>query len=149
MPHNPNAKPLDVLKRYQGELWNEGHYDRIPEIVAPRLRRHYPGKCEELDHKMILERFNFFSAQFTGMNFYSKIDVCDGEYVTSVWETTALRLKDDVRVWTAGIEVFKVSGGLITDVWNGHAQDGQWAWNVLWDEKLDAGERGNYEEFTR
>ena len=149
MTYSPNAKPIDVLKRYQQELWNQGHYDRIKDIVATPLRRHYPGKCEELDHQMIVDRFNFFSTQFENMKFYSKFDVCDGKYVTSVWETTAVRLKDGVRVWTAGIEVFKIDQGLITDVWNGHAQDGQWAWNVLWDEEIASGERGNYTEFTR
>lgn len=149
MAYDPSAEPIDVLKRYQKELWNQGHYDRIGEIVASPLRRHYPGKCEELDHKMILDRFNFFSVQFADMNFYSKFDVCEGEFVTSVWETTALRLEDGLRVWTAGIEVFKVAQGLITDVWNGHAQDGQWAWNVLWDEEMNSEEHGDYSGLVR
>lgn len=149
MSYDPDAKPIEVLKRYQQELWNEGRYDRIADIVASPLRRHYPGKCEELSHQMILDRFNFFSVQFEEMNFYSKLDVCEGAYVTSVWETTARKLEDGARVWTAGIEVFKVTQGLITDVWNGHAQDGQWAWNVLWDEEMNSKERGDYSEFVR
>jgi hypothetical protein len=52
--------------------------------------------------------------------------------VTTVWETLGTTKKGQ-RLCTSGIEIFKVEQGLITDVWNGHPQDGQFAWNLKWD----------------
>jgi predicted SnoaL-like aldol condensation-catalyzing enzyme len=145
MAIDTTATPTQVLKRYQQELWNEGRYERIPEIVANPIRRHYPGKVEALDHTQVLERFQHFSEGFDDMNFYSVFEVAQGPFVTSVWETTATQ-RDGKRVWTAGTEVFKVTDGLITDVWNGHPGDGNWAWNVLWDKTIADGEAS---DFTR
>ena len=132
MAHDPQAGPLSVLRRYQQEVWNDGLVERLPEIVANPYRRHYPGKIEILTNDELAERVRFYRRGLHDVVFRSVFDTCDGPYVTSVWETLGTTKKGQ-RLCTAGIEVFKIEHGLITEVWNGHAQDGKWAWNVKWD----------------
>ena len=132
MPHDPAAAPLTVLHRYQQEIWNAGVFDRIHEIIADPYRRHYPGKVELLTNRELIERVRYYRRGLTDLSFHSVLEFAGGEFVTSVWETLGTT-RQGQRLCTSGIEVFRVEHGLITDVWNGHAQDGQWAWNLRWD----------------
>ncbi len=135
MARNPDATPTEVLRRYQSEIWNEHDYDKIGEIVANPYRRHYPGKIETLTNEQLLERVRYYCRGLSKMSFHSVLEVAEGPFVTTCWETVGYTKKGQ-RLCTSGIEIFKVEQGLITDVWNGHAQDGLWAWNLLWDETV-------------
>lgn len=137
MARDPTARPIDVLRRYQIDIWNNGAYELLPEIVADPYRRHYPGKIETLSNAQLLERIRYYSRGLSGISFHSVLEVCEGPFVTSAWETIGTTRKGQ-RLCTSGIEIFKIEQGLITDVWNGHAHDGQWAWNLLWDETVAA-----------
>jgi SnoaL-like polyketide cyclase len=132
MAHDPQASPRSVLRRYQVEIWNQGEVEKLAEIVANPYRRHYPGKIEILTNAQLAERVRFYRRGLTDVVFHSILEVADGPYVTTAWETLGTTRKGQ-RLCTSGIEIFKVEGGLITDVWNGHAQDGQFAWNLKWD----------------
>ena len=132
MAHDPAASPLSVFHRYQQEIWNEGALDKLPEIVADPYRRHYPGKIEILTNADLATRIRYYRRGLNEVIFHSVLETCAGPFVTSVWETLGTTKKGQ-RLCTSGIEVFKVEHGLITEVWNGHAQDGQWAWNLKWD----------------
>lgn len=135
MAHDPHARPVDVLRRYQHEVWNAGAYDKLPEIVADPYRRHYPGKIELVTNAELAARVRYYRRGLRDVSFHSVLEVCEGPYVTTAWETLGTTA-DGRRLATAGIEIFKVENGLITDVWNGHAHDGQWAWNRLWDRPI-------------
>lgn len=132
MAHDPNATPTQVLRRYQREIWNHGEVEKLGEIVANPYRRHYPGKIEILTNADLAERVRFFRRGLHDVVFHSLFEVAEGPYVTTVWETLGTTRKGQ-RLCTSGIEIFKVEQGLITDVWNGHPQDGQFAWNLKWD----------------
>ena len=95
-------------------------------------RRHYPGKIELLTNAQLAERVRFYRRGLTDVVFHSSLEVAAGPYVTTAWETLGTTRKGQ-RLCTAGIEIFKIEEGLITDVCNGHPQDGQFAWNLKWD----------------
>ncbi|MSR15386.1 MAG: hypothetical protein EXR86_12650 [Gammaproteobacteria bacterium] len=78
------------------------------------------------------ERVRFYRRGLHDVLFHSVLETAESPYVTNVWETLGTTKKGQ-RLCTSGIEVFKIERGLITDVWNGHSQDGQWAWNLKWD----------------
>ena len=132
MAHDPQASPSSVLRRYQVEIWNQGEVEKLAEVVANPYRRHYPGKIEILTNAQLAERVRFYRRGLTDVVFHSILEVADGPYVTTAWETLGTTRKGQ-RLCTSGIEIFKIEDGLITDVWNGHAQDGQFAWNLKWD----------------
>ncbi len=132
MAHDPRAAPSTVLRRYQMEIWNHGEVEKLAEIVADPYRRHYPGKIELLTNAQLAERVRFYRRGLTDVVFHSILEVAAGPYVTTAWETLGTTRKGQ-RLCTAGIEIFKIEEGLITDVWNGHPQDGQFAWNLKWD----------------
>jgi hypothetical protein len=132
MAHDPTATPTAVLRRYQQEIWDRGELDKLAEIVANPYRRHYPGKIEILTNDELAERVRFFRRGLHDVVFHSILEVAEGPYVTTAWETLGTTRKGQ-RLCTSGIEIFKVESGFITDVWNGHAQDGLFAWNLKWD----------------
>lgn len=132
MPHDAKLAPRAVLRRYQQEVWNEGRTACIPEIVSDPYQRHYPGKIEIVTNEQLAERVRFYRRGLSEVVFHSVLEVAEGEYVTTAWETLGTTRKGQ-RLCTSGIEIFRVVAGRITDVWNGHAQDGQWAWNLRWD----------------
>ncbi len=132
MTHDSHASPTTVLRRYQEEIWNRGEIDKLGEIVTDPYRRHYPGKIEILTNAELAERVRFFRRGLHDVVFHSILEVAEGSYVTTAWETLGTTRKGQ-RLCTSGIEIFKVEDGRITDVWNGHAQDGLFAWNLKWD----------------
>lgn len=139
MAHDPGADPAAVLRRYQREIWNDGDYDKLAEIVADPYRRHYPGKVELVTNAELIKRIRYYRRGLSRVSFHSVLEVAAGPYVTTAWETTGYT-RDGRHLCTAGIEIFKVEQGRITDVWNGHGHDGEWAWNVLWDRTVAAGD---------
>ena len=137
MARDPAASPVEVFRRYRDEIWARGLVERLPEIVADPYRRHYPGKVETVTNDELAERVRYYRRGLRDVRFTSVLEVCEGPYLTTVWETNGYTQKDDRYLCTSGIEVFKVAAGLITDVWNGHADDGRWAWNLRWDRAVD------------
>ncbi len=136
MAASEHPRPLDVFRRYQKEIWGDGNLDVLPEIVADPYRRHYPGKIETVSNAELTERVRYYRRGLSDISFHSVLEVCEGPYVTTAWETNGYT-RDGRYLCTASIEIFRVKNGLITDVWNGHANDGEWAWNVRWDRTID------------
>lgn len=131
--------PTAVLRRYQQEIWNDGRYAVIGELVANPYRRHYPGKVETLTNAELIERIRYYRRGLRDISFHSVLEVAEGPFVTTAWETNG-HTRDGRHLCTAGIEIFRIEGGLITDVWNGHGHDGEWAWNVVWDRTVAPGD---------
>lgn len=134
-----DIKPITVLRRYQQEIWNDGKLEVLPEIVASPYRRHYPGKVETLSTDELAERIRYYRRGLHDISFHSVLEVIDGPLITTAWETNGYT-RDGRHLCTAGIEIFKIEHGLITDVWNGHGSDGSWAWNVVWDRTVEPGD---------
>ena len=139
MAHDPNADPIAVLRRYQLEVWNAGDFAALPDIVADPYRRHYPGKVETLTNAELELRIRYYRRGLHDISFHSIVEFAAGPFVTSAWETNGYA-RDGRHLCTAGIEIFKIEQGRITDVWNGHSGDGQWAWNRVWDRTVAPGD---------
>ena len=118
--------PRKVIERWT-EVWNLGRLEWISELVADPCVRHHPGRVETVTTAENVERVRSGRQQFPGVAFENVVLAADGEYVTSVY---TMRWDDPDaaagRQEAAGIEVFRVVGGCITETWNTDPGQGPW-----------------------
>lgn len=112
---------LEVVRRYIHLVWNTQALDLIPVLCADPIVRHDAKTCTMLTHEQQINRIAEFANR--GFAFSDVILTGDAEYITSVWNLSG----DSETFQKSGIEVFKVAGGKITDVWNSTYVDGHWA----------------------
>lgn len=113
---------IEIVDIYLRTIWNEGQAELVRTYCADPIRRHDPNKLTCLSHD---EQINRISTQYEQLRpiFTDIVLFGDDTHVTSVWDVTG---KDpDWRL--CGIEVFRISDGRITDVWNSTYMDGAWA----------------------
>jgi predicted SnoaL-like aldol condensation-catalyzing enzyme len=115
-----------VIERWT-EVWNEGRLEWIGELVADPCLRHHPGKLDTLTTAQNVDRVRAGRERFGRVSFENVVLVAAGEYVTSCY---TMRFDDPdnpgVRRESAGIEVFRVVGGRITETWNTDPGAGPW-----------------------
>jgi predicted SnoaL-like aldol condensation-catalyzing enzyme len=115
-----------VIERWT-EVWNEGRLEWIPHLVADPCLRHHPGSVEKFTVVDNVERVRAGRKQFPGVAFENVVLTADAEYVTSVY---TMRWNhpdaDGGRREAAGIEVFRVEDGRITETWNVEPGPGPW-----------------------
>jgi hypothetical protein len=125
-----------VIERWTA-VWNEGRLEWIPDLVADPCMRHHPGSVDKFTVVDNVERVRAGRRQFPGVAFENVVLTVDGEYVTSVytmrWDAAPLGdtpgppgSAEDGRREAAGIEVFRVVDGLITETWNVEPGPGPW-----------------------
>ena len=120
------SDPRTVIERWT-EVWNDGRLEWIPDLVADPCLRHQPGSAEKCTVVDNVERVRAGRKQFPGVTFENVVLTVDGEYVTSVFTMQWIDADaDDGRRETAGIEVFRVVGGLITETWTAELAPGPW-----------------------
>lgn len=117
----PHAQIL--LERYWEEASNEGNYELVREICADPMVRHDPeGQTTELSHDDQIARLKMVREDL-GIHITRVLTLCDGPYVTSVWEITSTT---DENLKLCGIEVFKVENGRLAHCWNTPYGNGSW-----------------------
>jgi len=126
--------PRQVIERWT-EVWNLGRLEWISELVADPCVRHHPGRVETVTTAENVERVRSGRQQFPGVAFENVVLAADGGYVTSVytmrWDAassgdTPRPPGDAGRQEAAGIEVFRIVDGCITETWNVEPGPGPW-----------------------
>jgi predicted SnoaL-like aldol condensation-catalyzing enzyme len=117
---------LEAIERWT-EVWNFGKLEAIPELVADTCLRHHPGRVDTITAADNVERVRSGRHRFPGVAFENVVLVAGGEHVTSVF---TMRWDDPDapggRQEAAGIEVFRVVDGRITETWNVEPGQGPW-----------------------
>ena len=112
---------IEVIKIYLDNIWHEGDVELIRDYCANPLVRHYQKKLVHLSHEEQIERVKSQREEYAPV-FENLVLSSDGEYVTLVYNTDCKNTD-----WKpSGIEVFKVTDGVITEVWNSSYIDGNW-----------------------
>jgi len=120
------SDPRGVIGRWT-EVWNDGRLEWIPDLVADPCLRHHPGSAEKYTVVDNVERVRAGRKRFPGVTFENVVLTVEGEYVTSVF---TMRWQDpdaeEGRREAAGIEVFRVEDGFITETWTAELGTGPW-----------------------
>jgi hypothetical protein len=112
---------LETVTLYIERIWNEGRDDLIPELCADPIVRHDPNALTSLSHAEQKARIRHNYDELRPV-FTWEVLAGDDAHVTLVWNVTG---RDPG--WTlCGIEIFRVRGGVITDVWNLPYAEGRW-----------------------
>lgn len=108
-----DSSSTSVVKRYVEEIYHHGAVELVREICSDPVVRHAPGKRTEISHDQQIARINADLPQWQPW-FSCEVLAGDDEYAALVW-TARGRTAEQLL---SGIEVFRVVGGRITDVWN-------------------------------
>lgn len=132
----------EIVLRYFQEVWNEGRAELVGDLCADPITRHDADGVVQLDHAAQIERVETnraATASPDGRNLrFDNIVVAAGDHdVCLVWNMTApadcrlaqadvpkTLIGDEIRM--CGTEIFRVTDGRISDVWNPPAMAGHW-----------------------
>ena len=118
--------PAEIVDRYTDELYHRRNLDALDDLIADPFVRHEPdGSRLTLTLQEAKLRIAAFHEQFRSMRFANRKVVQDAESVATAYEADLVDQNGDV-VTICGIEIFTISGGRITDVWNPPAGNGSW-----------------------
>lgn len=115
-----DSSPLRIVQMYNDDVWAKHQRHLIAELLANPLRRHHPGGTQIFTHEDMLRRYDDYFTRFRAMRAVARNYVCEGAYVTLLWDID-MEAHDGGVTTISGIEIFKVEGGRITDVWNPNA----------------------------
>ena len=115
-----------VVRRYADELYRLRNLDIIPELVSDPTIRHEPSG-ETLTYTLAdsLARAKHLQAEFSAMRFDEVAFIANDTDVCWVFDAALVRA-DGTEVTMCGVEVFRVRGGKIVEVWNPKPAPGSW-----------------------
>jgi predicted SnoaL-like aldol condensation-catalyzing enzyme len=116
-----------VVELYNLVVWNERNIDLADELLADTVIRHEVGGARTLTHAEAVQRVADMWQMADSLRFDLNVVIegDDGEHVAIVYDST-ITTKDGTETNIASIEVFRVVGGKITEVWNCGYQQGVW-----------------------
>ena len=116
----------EVVELYNLVVWNEHDLELAEELFADTVIRHEVGTAHRLTHGQAVQRVADMWKVCESLHFDLNIVIAgeDGEHVAIVYDSTITA--GDTNTNLASIEVFRVVGGRITEVWNCGYKQGVW-----------------------
>ena len=124
---NPTRTAREVVELYNLVVWNKRDFALAEELIGDTVTRHEVGASTLLTHEQAVNRIIDHWAMFEAIRFELNLVVAgdDGEHVAIVYQSP-MTLKDGTNVEVGSMEIFRVVGGKITEVWNCGYQQGVW-----------------------
>ncbi|KQH79179.1 polyketide cyclase [Mycobacterium gordonae] len=118
--------PREVVELYNLVVWNERDLRLAEELFADNVIRHGVDASQTLTHDQAVQRVADMWQVCDSLRFDLNIVIAgdDGEHVAIVYDSTIMANGAETNV--ASIEVFRVVGGRIAEVWNCGYQQGVW-----------------------
>lgn len=121
-PSVHTSEAVRVVQRYLFDLYNAQDLSVVDEICGDPMIRHNAGSTVALTRAEQAERIRKDLAAHNP-KFSVVTLVGDDTHASLTWN--AERLTNGEKL--CGIEIFKVTDGLITDVWNSNYFEGEWS----------------------
>ena len=117
----------EVVELYNLAVWNERDFALADELMGDTVIRHDVGESHTLTHEQAVNRIGDTWELFDTIRFDLDLVIAgdDGEHVTIVYESP-MTLKDGTETTISSMEIFRVVGGRITEVWNCGYKQGVW-----------------------
>jgi predicted SnoaL-like aldol condensation-catalyzing enzyme len=112
---------VEFLQRYTDEIYHAADPGAAGRFIADPCLRHEPGELITMSLAENTARIAGFLERFPGARFENVVVTESGEHLTTVYQADL----GEGRV-LAGIEVFRVVDGRITETWNGAPSAGAW-----------------------
>lgn len=111
------ADPRTVVERYNYELWNERNYAVGEQIIGEQIIRNTPGGRTVLTHDEAVQRVRDLWAGVRSVHFTLPHIVADEQLCSIVYQADIVH-HDGTHDVISSIEVYRVVGGRIVEVWN-------------------------------
>ena len=123
---DPTRTAREVVELYNLSVWNERDFDLADELVADTMIRHEVGSGHAQTRAQVRKGIEDFLAQLDSLRWDLNLIVAgdDGEHVAVVYDRTITKGLDEAHV--AGMVVYRVVNGEITEIWNGGDKQGLW-----------------------
>jgi predicted SnoaL-like aldol condensation-catalyzing enzyme len=123
---DPTRTAREVVELYNLSVWNERNFDMADELVADTMIRHEVGSGHAVTREQVRKGIEDFLALFDTLHWQLNLVVAgdDGEHVAVVYDGTMT--KGGEKAHCAGMEVYRVVAGEITEIWNGGDKQGLW-----------------------
>lgn len=117
----------EVVEQYNLVVWNQRDFALAEELLGDTVIRHGVGESTTLTHEQAVARVVDHWAMFETIRFDLNLVVADddGEHVAIVYQSP-MKLKDGTETTVGSMEIFRVVGGRITEVWNCGYKQGVW-----------------------
>jgi predicted SnoaL-like aldol condensation-catalyzing enzyme len=117
----------EVVEQYNLVVWNERNFGLADELMGETVIRHEVGEATTLTHEQAVQRIVDHWEMFETIRFDLNLVVAgdDGEHVAIVYQSP-MTLKDGTKTDVGSMEIFRVVGGRITEVWNCGYKQGVW-----------------------
>jgi predicted SnoaL-like aldol condensation-catalyzing enzyme len=117
----------EVVELYNLVAWNKRDFALAEELLGDTVTRHEVGEAQVLTHEEAVARVVDHWGMFETIRFDLNLVVAgdDGEHVAVVYQSP-MTLKDGTSVNIGSMEIFRVVGGRITEVWNCGYKQGVW-----------------------
>jgi predicted SnoaL-like aldol condensation-catalyzing enzyme len=122
----PTRSAREVVELYNLSIWNERNFDIADELVADTIIRHEVGSGHALTRQQVRKSIEDFLALCDKLHWRLNLVIAgdDGEHVAVIYDGTITKGGDEAHV--AGMEVYRVVDGEITEIWNGGEKQGLW-----------------------
>ena len=118
----------EVVELYNLVGWNKRDFALAEELMGDSVIRHDVGETQTLTHRQAVQRIIDHWAMFETIRFDLNLVVAgdDGEHVAIAYESP-MTLTDGNAMTISSMEIFRVVGGRIVEVWNCGYKQGVWA----------------------
>jgi steroid delta-isomerase-like uncharacterized protein len=117
-----------LTRRVIEEMFNKGNLDVADELLAPDFVDHDPAMPEDVrGPEGFKEHVGAFRSAFSDLHVRIEDQVAEGDKVVQRWTGTGTHDGDLMgiaptgnRVEIAGMEISRISGGKVAEVWEGY-----------------------------
>ena len=117
--------PAETVHTYLEEVYNQGHVERAAGLISDPTWRHQDGKLSQLTLAETVARIKENFRIWPHMRFDSIVTLVDGDKVAVNWNGYLTKPDGEVQ-HLYGIEIFRVTGGKIVEIWNSKEWPGLW-----------------------
>lgn len=115
---------IETLNRW-GEIWNNGKYELMEELVNPVYIRHEPGGTIHIKREDYLKRLK--SMRVANRKFTTQALSADGDLVWVRWSMSREHPETGETIHSRGLQVYRFEEGKLAETWWSHTE-GQGAW---------------------
>lgn len=115
---------IETLNRW-GEIWIEGKYELIEELVNPVYIRHEPSGTIHVKREDYLKRLK--SMRVANRKFTTQSLSADGDLIWVRWSMTRENPETKEITHSRGLQVYRFEDGKLAETWWSHTE-GQGAW---------------------
>ncbi|WNC72025.1 nuclear transport factor 2 family protein [Thalassotalea psychrophila] len=116
---------LKVYKQWT-DLWNEGHYDLMPQIVAATYIRHEPKGNRTVTRGEYLQEIKNYREKLN-MRFVNLKISADKDLIWALWTVSTTDPKTGEKNQGRGVQLYRLKEGKLVETWwMGTIDQGAW-----------------------